>query len=74
MAEEASPHVPARLRNAFLELLDGEPQGAAACELAAQLLGCTDVLPQEYCDVLGLPPGSTFAEAARALRAELGCA
>ena len=74
MAEEAPQRVPAQLRNAFLELLDGDPQGEAACELAAQLLGCTDVLPQEYGDVLGLPPGSTFAEAARALRAELGCA
>ena len=74
MAEEAPQRVPAHLRNAFLELLDGDPQGEAACALAAQLLGCTDPLPQEYCDVLALPPGSSFAEAARALRAELGCA
>jgi hypothetical protein len=77
MAEQAEPapeHVPATVRNAFLELLDGEPAGEAACQLAAQLLGCIDVLPQEYGDVLGLPPGSTFAQAAAALRAELGCA
>ena len=77
MAEAAEPapeHVSAAVRNAFLELLDGEPSGEAACQLAAQLLGCIDVVPQEYADVLGLPPGSTFAQAATALRAELGCA
>jgi hypothetical protein len=66
--------VPAKVRNAFLELLDSDPPGAGACELAAQLLGCGDLLPQEYGDVLGLPPGSTFDEAARRLREELGCA
>ena len=62
-----------QLRNAFLALLDGEPSGAAACELAAKLVASTDVLPQEYCDILELAPGSTFGEAARKLGDELAC-
>ena len=66
--------VPASVRNAFLNLIDDETAGPAACELAAQLLECTDELPQEYCDVLELPEGSTFGVAARRLRATLGCA
>ena len=63
-----------QLRNAFLALLDGEPAGEAACELAGKLQSSMEVLPQEYCDILELAPGSTFGDAARKLRAELGCA
>jgi hypothetical protein len=65
--------VPAHLRNAFLELIEEDRQGAAACELAAQLVQCTDVLPYEYCDMLGLSPGCTFGQAALRFRATLGC-
>jgi len=41
--------------------------------VAAQLSGCTDVLPFEHCEILELPAGSTFAQAAETVRKELGC-
>jgi hypothetical protein len=65
--------VPAHLRNAFLDLIENDARGEAACHLVEQLGGCTDVLPFEYCEILGLPAGSTFAQAAGAVRALLGC-
>jgi hypothetical protein len=65
--------VPASVRNAFLDLINDETEGQAACDLAARLLECNDVLPFEYCEILELAEGSTFAEAARQLRATLGC-
>lgn len=37
--------------------------------LAGKLWNCTDPLPEPYCDAIGLRRGSTFAQAARALRA-----
>jgi hypothetical protein len=65
--------VPARLRNAFIDLLEDETQGDEACQLLKQLVASTDTLPQEYCDMLELPEGSTFGEAARQIQAQLGC-
>jgi hypothetical protein len=65
--------VPAQLRNAFLELIENEARGDEACRLAAQLSDCTDVVPFEHCEMLELPVGSTFAEAAASLRTSLGC-
>jgi hypothetical protein len=69
-----STSAPAHLRNAFLDLIDDETQGPEACQLVAQLVSCTDVLPDEYCQIVGLAPGSTFAQAAECLRTTLGCA
>ena len=71
--EPAKGSVPASVRNAFLDLINDETEGQAACDLAAQLLDCTDELPFEYCEILDLPQGSTFAEAARQIRTTLGC-
>jgi hypothetical protein len=65
--------VPASVRNAFLDLINDETAGQAACDLAAQLLECADELPFEYCEILELPEGSTFAQAAQQIRATLGC-
>jgi len=62
--------VSATVRNAFLELLDGEPD-AGSMELVKQVEGCADPLPQEYADILGLEPGSTFGQAAEVLRDQL---
>jgi hypothetical protein len=74
MAEQTSGgSVPAQLRNAFLDLIENDARGAQACHLAAQLIACTDVLPFEHCEMLDLPPGSTFARAAQTVRATLGC-
>ena len=70
---EHMPSVPAHLRNAFLELIENDARGDDACGLAAQLSRCTDVLPFEHCEILNLPAGSTFAQAAATLRAVLGC-
>jgi hypothetical protein len=36
--------------------------------LCGQLWNCTDVLPVFYCDEVGLPQGSTYAQAARRIR------
>lgn len=65
---------PAHLRNAFLDLIDDETLGPEACRLVARLASCTDVLPDEYCQIVGLAQGSTFAQAAECLRTTLGCA
>jgi hypothetical protein len=65
--------VPAQLRNAFLALIENDARGEDACRLAAQLGECTDVLPFEHCEMLELPAGSTFAQAAETVRAALGC-
>ena len=62
-----------QLRNAFLELIENEARGDDACRLVAQLSECTDVLPFEHCEILDLPTGSTFAQAAESVRASLGC-
>ena len=72
-AEPGGGSVPARLRNAFIDLLEDEISGDQACSLLRQLVGSTDTLPQEYCDMLDLPEGSTFGEAARRMQARLGC-
>ena len=72
-AEPGAGSVPARLRNAFLDLLEDEIHGNEACHLLRQLVASTDTLPQEYCDMLDLPEGSTFGEAARRVQAQLGC-
>jgi hypothetical protein len=65
--------VSAQLRNAFLDLIENDARGVQACQLAEQLIGCTDVLPYEHCEMLELPAGSTFAQAAERVRASLGC-
>jgi len=39
--------------------------------LIGQLWNCTDVLPGEYCEDLGIPRGSSYAVAVRNLRSEM---
>jgi hypothetical protein len=68
------PSAPASLRNAFLNLVEDETSGDAACQLTSQLLECDDVLPYEYCEILELPSGTTFGQAAAKVRSTLGCA
>jgi hypothetical protein len=65
--------VPASVRNAFLDLINDETQGEEACRLVEQVSTCTDVLPYEYCEMLELPEGTTFAEAAARIRSTLDC-
>lgn len=57
-------------RQAFLDWLDQSesfPTRLARDEstMVADLLGCQDTLPGIYCSQLGLPQGSSYAEAAR---------
>lgn len=68
--------VPNEIKSAFQTWVDehtdetvmiyGEQQSVEW--LTGQLWHCTDVLPGATCDVLNLPPGSTYAEAARRVR------
>ena len=71
--EPGSGAIPAHLRNAFIELIENETEGEEACQLLRQIVSSTDMLPQEYCDMLDLPAGSTFGDAARRVQADLGC-
>ena len=54
----------ASLRDAFLDALDAG-RDADAAALAHYLTGCTTPLPSVTCAERGLPPGSTYAAAAR---------
>ncbi len=51
---------------------DGLDPKARGRWLTGQLWNCTDTLGSLYCEWLGIPQGSTFAQLARMLRAELG--
>lgn len=65
--------VSARLRNAFIDLIENDRDGPEACALLDELVESDDVLPREYCEMLGLDDGATFGAAARAVRSQLGC-
>ncbi len=63
-------HVPADVRDAFLDLLDGTvpDDSTALWGLTGQLWNCTDPLPDWACAELDLPAGATYACGARAWR------
>lgn len=60
------------VRDAFEER--AEEVSASACEdpemrrLAGLLWSCTDIMPRALCATLDLPQGSTYAQAARAIK------
>src|SRR2546428_8828536 len=78
-------HAPGYLRDAFADWVeegmpseveaegpghffyDGEPHSARW--LLGQLSHCSDIMPWLLCDDLGLPQGSTYAEAVRTVMA-----
>ena len=60
-----SGHTRGDIRDAFLESLDSDKPDLA---LAGRLWNCTDILPSQYCSLLELPSGSTYAMAARVAR------
>ena len=71
MAEERDEIEPGD-RDDLIALLDSSPggvipSGPATMALLSRLTLCTDPLPAPACDRLALPPGSTFADAAREL-------
>lgn len=75
-------HAPGHLRDALLEYLNegsdldtvvvGEEERIVPLRwLVGQLWNCTDVLPQEYCAMLGIRQSSTYAKAVRRIAAEV---
>ncbi len=73
-------HAGGHLRDPFIHLIEtGEIPGDAdhqgkpltAWSLTGLLWNCTDILPGSECSELDLPQGSTYARAARAVRAGL---
>ncbi len=73
-------HAPGHLRDAFLDWLederetdtveiDGDPRPLRW--LIGQLWHCTDILPSTHCGLLGLPQGSTYAQAVRKVAEEM---
>ena len=72
-------HAPGHLRGAFCDWVD---EGASAQQieiddqshpidwLFGQLWNCSDIMPSEYCGVLEMRAGSTYARAVRKLRTE----
>ena len=62
-------------------LTDNEPHlnvdGISIPHVLSKLYHCTDIMPWCYCkmlgEMLGLPPGSTYAKAVRAIRQERSC-
>ena len=69
-------HAPGHLRDALLKYIDedSEPETVIVGEeesimpvrwLIGQLWNCTDVLPREYCTMLDIKQGSTYAKAVR---------
>jgi len=77
-------HAPGHLREGFahyLEMLEeGRPpkrlrigywnRSVSLVWLLGQLWNCTDVMPQECCQILDMDQGSTFAQAVRKVKAE----
>jgi hypothetical protein len=78
-------HAPGHVRNAFLEALEAfarwgdaeHPCDAGLDEpvtlrtLCGALWNCGDILPGGDCDMIDLPRGSTYAQAARHIRSQL---
>jgi hypothetical protein len=55
----------------FQRSWDRWPTRRRAMWLLGQLHNCVDIMPSMLCSQLELPPGSTYARAARMLRKEL---
>ena len=74
-------HSPGHIRQAFENWVDDGMPDVATVEVgyelrqvpASHLLGmvwhCTDIMPSILCGQLDMPPGTTYAAAAQALRA-----
>ena len=58
-------HAPGHIREAFLESIKNRAPDRA---LAGKLWSCTDIMPGGYCELLFIPTGSTYAQAARFVR------
>jgi hypothetical protein len=54
------------LRDRFLNALDQQDQASLRATVF-DLQGCINFLPSGTCSLLGLPPGSTYGDAAEAI-------
>jgi hypothetical protein len=54
------------LRDKFLKALDADDYSSLR-SLSVDLRSCSDVLPSSVCVTLGLPRGSTYANAAKTI-------
>ncbi len=65
-------------KNALLEFVTNWTEGAARAitqmdyEMLAELMNCLDPFPDDLCEQLGVPGGSTFGEVAGYIRDVLG--
>lgn len=67
-------HAPGALREEFQALIEPPRQVddlARLLHVTGLLWNCTDILPAHACNDLGLAPGHTYAQVARALRTHL---
>jgi hypothetical protein len=60
-------HLPGHFRDAFTCAIE-ENEPDALWSAAGTVWSCTDVLPASCCTMLGIPLGSTYAQAARHVR------
>jgi hypothetical protein len=72
---ETFGHAPGPVRRAFVAAVDvahwcdaDDADQTELRRLSGLLWNCTDTLPREYCVMLALPAGSTYAVAARHCR------
>ena len=75
-------HAPGHVREAFQDAIDGDGTLAEYVViddtprpltwLVGQLWNCTDIVPSATCWSLDMPQGSTYAQAARVVKARLG--
>jgi len=61
-------HLPSYIRDAFLDAV-GRDDRAELHRLAGLVWSCTDTLPAAVCDQLEIPSNSSYAQAARHIRA-----
>ncbi len=65
-----SGHAATGSRQDFLDHIEARtpPEDPALRRLIGKLWNCTDTLGTPYCQDVGVPPGSTFAQAVRSMR------
>lgn len=62
-------HLGGHFRDTFVEFVEADDFEAAR-KYAGVMWNCSDIMPGWVCDMLDMPRGSTYAQAARRLREE----
>lgn len=63
-------HMPGHLREQFIETIEVKGPSGVSRRLIGRLWNCTDIVPGQVCDDLGIKCGSTYAQAVRSIRAD----